>query len=79
MSNTNNLCEYCQVWPFKPLFNNRGKLSSKGDFYPGICVDIDPYERELCVFAVADTYEPGVVDAEIKIKYCPMCGRELKE
>lgn len=68
-------CEYCKGE--RPLLERINKLSTKGDFYPGIAVDI--YENRLCIDAVADTYEPNYLEEDIEIKFCPMCGDSLTE
>lgn len=70
------MCKFCEPYygQDKILFNNR-VLSNKTQAYVGVqaCVD----DNELNILAVADTYEPGVVEAKIKINYCPMCGTKL--
>lgn len=68
-------CVYCNGE--RALLERIDKLSTKGDFYPGITVDID--ENMLCIDSVADVYEPNYLEAEIKINFCPMCGRDLEE
>ena len=71
-------CKYCAEWPNVDIFNNRDKLSLKKDGYPGIEVNIDPFESKIWIGACADTYEPGWVEAEFEINFCPMCGKDLK-
>lgn len=75
VSTQDNACEYCKDYGVKLLSERQQHYSDKGDFYPGVEVYID--KDTLNVFAVADTYEPGVEEACIKIQYCPMCGRKL--
>lgn len=36
-------------------------------------------DGNLHVDATAGVYEPNFLEAERKIKYCPMCGRKLEE
>lgn len=69
------MCKYCEEHEY--ICDTRTKRSKKGEFIPGIEIDIT--NNELYVLAVADTYEPGVVDQTIKINYCPMCGRKLSD
>ena len=71
------VCDYCNPDIELPLIETATKLSKKGDFYPGITVGV--YNDELWVVAEADTYEPGCLEADVKIKFCPMCGRKLEE
>lgn len=66
-------CLYCSG--SKSVLNTRTKLSLKGDFYPGIDVFID--DPILCIESYSDTYEPGFLEADVKINYCPMCGKKL--
>lgn len=72
-------CKHCTEWSNVPIFNNRNKLSYKKGGYPGIEVEIDPVEATMYIGACPDTYEPGWVEAEIPINYCPMCGEKLRE
>lgn len=66
------MCECCKdYYSNKPILDTRTKLSNKGDFYPGIEVDI--VFNKLSIVAVADVYEPGYVETDININYCPMC------
>lgn len=67
------MCNYCSGEV--PLCETSEKLSSKGDFYPGISAEIDG--KTLCIIATADVYEPNYLDADISINYCPICGRKL--
>ena len=71
-----NECKYCNNTG-EMLFDTRTKLSSKGDFYPGIEVYVE--DNKLEIAAVPDVYEPGYEEATIEINYCPMCGRSLKD
>ena len=48
-----------------------------GHFHPGIIVGVE--DDELWVTAAPDTYEPGYMEAEVKINFCPMCGEKLKK
>ena len=73
-------CKYCDWFSddHEELVNTRTKLSKKTDKYPGIYACIDR-EANLYIEAVADTYEPSYLEHSIKINFCPMCGRELRE
>ena len=70
-------CEYCREWDSKDLINTMTKMSYKRDNYPGICVRVDGNELEVA--SLADTYEPSWQDVTIKINFCPICGRDLRE
>ena len=65
--------EYCE--DRRDLMSFDKKLSHKGDFSPGIqiCINGDI----LSAMAIADVYEPNFTEKEIKINFCPMCGRKL--
>lgn len=67
-------CDYCNGKKY--LAERSGPLSYKGEFTPGIevCIDGDI----LSVDSIADVYEPNFTEEDIKIRYCPMCGRPLK-
>lgn len=65
-------CEYCKG--YKEILDDR-KLSRKKDVYVG--TKIWAQDNELRVFACADVYEPAIVEASVKINFCPMCGRNL--
>ena len=74
----NDVCEFCRNdgWSENEnLINPSSHLSSKGDFYSGFTVYVDG--DSLSIRAVADTYEPSYMEDEIKINFCPMCGRKL--
>ena len=58
-----------------PILDTTTTLSKKGFFYPGITVGVE--DGELWVTAVPDTYEPGYLEEDIKINFCPMCGEKL--
>lgn len=66
-------CIYCEG--NSNLISRSERLSLKSDFYPGIDVGIDG--NELFVEGSADTYEPNYIEESIRIKFCPMCGRQL--
>lgn len=66
-------CKYCSGQ--EALFDDATKLSEKGDFYPGIDVWLN--DGKLSITAIPNTYEPGIVEACVSIKYCPMCGSKL--
>lgn len=72
-------CEYCVAGMTRMLFNNRDKLSNKRDIYPGIEAEIDSIRSTIWIGACPNTYEPGWVEAEIPINFCPMCGEKLRE
>ena len=68
-------CEFCKNC--KPLAECDKRLSLKGDFHPGIYVDV--CEGMLYIEAVPDTYEPGYMEKYIDINYCPMCGQKFSD
>jgi hypothetical protein len=70
-------CEYCSDYAPRPLINRGNRMSLKRDIYPGISITIE--DSELYISAVPDTYEPGYLEAEVKINFCPMCGRKFEE
>lgn len=53
------------------------KYGSKSNGYVGMDVYIG--DSSLCIDAVPDTYEPIFMEKEIKINFCPMCGKKLEE
>lgn len=70
-------CEYCREPFAEDIFNNR-TFSKNNDIYTGFSVEI--YEDALLhICCCADTpYTKGTwSECDVKIKYCPMCGREL--
>lgn len=71
------MCTYCGPQEAY-MFNNRDKLGRKSDRYPGIHVYYDFSDEVLRIGACADTYETSWVEAEFKINFCPMCGRDLR-
>ena len=68
-------CVYC--CGDRNLIECVDRLSTKGDFHPGIIASI--YENTITIQAVADTYEPNFMEEDIKINFCPMCGKDLTE
>ena len=68
-------CNFCEG--YANLLSRSKTLSKKGDFFPGIDVDIDG--DVLRIVAAPDTYEPGFMEAEVKINFCPMCGENLRK
>ena len=66
-------CSFCEG--DENLLSSRIHLSTKGDFYPGI--DVYIAEKELCITAVANVYEPNFMEESIEICFCPMCGKKL--
>ena len=62
---------------FKHLHKINNKISSKGDFYPGIIAFVE--NNRLEIEAIPDTYENAYLEASVEINYCPMCGRKLEE
>lgn len=69
------ICLYCTA--DEHLLDTTTKMSRKGHFHPGDTIGIE--DGELWVTAVPDTLEPEYLEAEVKINFCPMCGRDLKE
>lgn len=72
------MCKYCERESYeeKYIYDDR-KWSRKTHSDFGIRVYIE--NNKLNIGASADTYEPGYVECEIDINYCPMCGKNLKE
>lgn len=68
-------CKYCNG--DEELIDTRTDYSRRGDFYPGVEAWIE--ENVLKIIAVGDTYEPSFTEVAAEIKYCPMCGRSLKD
>lgn len=68
-------CDFCKLVNGEWMIDQRNKMSLKGDFYPGIQAYI--YGKELNI--VADTYEPNFMEANIEIRFCPMCGQKLSD
>ena len=68
-----NSCPYCRGE--KTLISRSSKLSLKRDFYPGIELWVEA--DRIYIEAAPDTYEPSFMEDEVKINFCPICGREL--
>lgn len=69
-------CEYCKAGSrYSPLIDTMERISSKGDFFPGILAGMS--DGELWFQSVADTHEPSFQEASVDISFCPMCGRRL--
>lgn len=69
-------CEYCTG--LKSLYSHDMNLSYKGNFYPGINVEVET-DGSLYITAIPDTYEPGFQEVTVPIKYCPMCGEKFEK
>ena len=67
------MCKYCD--DDGELIYHKWENTHKGSKGMSVGVVFD----ELCIDASADTYEPNYIEEVIKINYCPMCGRNLKE
>lgn len=67
------MCKYCD--DNGELVYHEWKDTPKGSKGISVGVVLDG----LCIDASADTYEPNYIEEVIKINYCPMCGRKLKE
>ena len=67
-------CPYCSG---DNLLSERLKYGDKGDGYVGMDVYVE--NGALYIDAVPDTYEPIFMEKEIKINFCPMCGKNLEE
>jgi len=63
------MCEYCNVGDKNKKIYDRGGLDvSVADYsYSKATLDIDVFTG----------IEYGSLEAEVKINYCPMCGRKL--
>ena len=72
------MCEYCQGWDAIELINTMNTISYKTEKYPGIRIEID-VDGTMNIYSVADTYEPSFMEETLKINFCPMCGRDLRE
>lgn len=66
----------CKICNGEEALMVREKRSKKKD-YGYIGFDISVEDGTLLVAAVPDTYEPAYMDTEIKINYCPICGKRL--
>ena len=66
-------CQYCSGE--KRLICPSTALSYKGDFYPGMDIWVEP--GRLYVEVRPDTYEPCFMEDEVKINFCPICGRKF--
>jgi len=72
-------CEFCsEGYLTKPVIHTRRILSTKRDSFPGIEAYVESAGL-LYVVAIPDTYEPAYQAAEVKINFCPMCGRKFRE
>ena len=80
------MCEFCvehwddenKVYTVKDL-SERTKSKYNEECYTGIQTFIDLETNELTVIACLDNkhIKPILKSESIKIKFCPMCGREL--
>lgn len=70
-------CKRCngEKW----LHYGQNQYSGKTDGKYGINVDVNNINGELWITSVADTYEPNYQELTIKINYCPICGKRLRE
>ena len=76
------MCEYCcNDWKKKKWLAERTEYGKGADCYIGIDVCVN--ENILEIEAVGEVGYPSqdstVVNKDIEIKYCPMCGRKLNE
>ena len=70
----NRGCAYCNAEDL--LFNGRVRKGSNQKRRVGI--DIYLIKNELVISSLADTVDDSEMDARVRIKYCPMCGRKFK-
>ena len=80
------MCEFCKehwddknkVYTVKDL-SERSESEYNYEYYTGIQAYIDLDASELVVIACLDNeyIKPILKTEKIKIKYCPMCSREL--
>lgn len=68
------MCKYCIT--YEDIYNDYKYSNKKEDSMYGISVHIE--NNIMMIDASGDTYESSYVEAEIKINYCPMCGRKLE-
>ena len=66
-------CKYCMS--YKPIIDTFN-IGKHADMYG---IDLVIEDNKLKISAAVDTYEPGYEEAEVKIKYCPICGRKLEK
>ncbi len=76
------MCEYCESnWENKKYITEKNRYGKGADCYIGIDTYIDG--NMLGIDAVGEVGYPSkdstVVEEEVKINYCPMCGRKLGE
>lgn len=67
--------EYCGEDSKEDIYNDRKLSHKRNQIYVGTQIYIE--DNNLHLFAVADTYEPGFIEAKAPINFCPMCGRKL--
>ena len=82
------MCEFCEEhWDDEykdytiKVLSERTKSKYNEECYTGIQTFIDLETNELTVIACLDNkhIRPILKSESIKIKFCPMCGRELSE
>ena len=82
------MCEFCEEYwddEYKDytikVLSERTKSKYNEECYTGIQTFIDLETNELTVIACLDNkhIRPILKSESIKIKFCPMCGRELSE
>ena len=66
-------CSVCKGEKY--LYNSQTKYSYKGDFMPGVTINVE--NGKLYIDAIADTYEPNYIEIETDIFYCPVCGEKF--
>ena len=64
-------CEYCDIKKYYDRWNGTKVLTLKEDYYTDLNMVYDVKDKNFGVMA------RGEGSAEIKINYCPMCGRKL--
>ena len=82
------MCEFCEEhWNKKNSgyevkdLSERSESEYNYEYYTGIQTYIDSDASELVVIACLDNeyIKPILKTENIKINYCPMCGRKLSE
>ena len=71
------VCKFCGLDDdFKTISNEAIIIENSKLFNGDICFELQIYGDELgfCFYSNGEIF----LDKFVKIKYCPMCGRELK-
>jgi len=71
------MCKYCEGE--EEEISSRTEFAKKSDCgYAGFEVYVIPEESVLHIACAPDTHEIVFEEKDVKINYCPMCGRKLR-